>query len=122
MTSCSDNMKTVQGTLGQKIVNVLRDTKCTGVIVKQSLVPESSFTGKSHMCMMVDRSTLELPEAKVYLKTLYFEGEVIALCIENPLIEVILGNIQRARDAQNPDSNWVPALAIQTRAQAKLRE
>ena len=46
------------------------------MIVKQSLVPESSFTGNSHMCMMVDRSTLELPEAKVhvYLNTPYFEG------------------------------------------------
>ena len=40
MTSCSDNMKTVQGMLGQKIVNVLRDIGCAGVIVKQSLVPE----------------------------------------------------------------------------------
>ena len=55
MTSCSDNMKTVQGMLGQKIVNVLYDTGCTGVIVKQSLVPVSSFTGKSLMYMMVDR-------------------------------------------------------------------
>ena len=27
-----------------------------------------------------------------------------------------------ARDAQNPDSNWVPALSVQTRAQAKQRE
>ena len=115
-------MNTVKGMLGQNIVNVLRDTGCTGVIVKQSLVPESSFTGKSHMCMMVDRSTLEVPEAKVYLSTSYFEGEVIALCMENPLVEVILGNIQGARDAHNPDSNWVPALAVQTRAQAKQRE
>ena len=72
--------------------------------------------------MMVDRSTLEPPEAKVYLNTPYFEGEVIALCMENPLVEVILGNQQGARDAQNLDSNWVPALAVQTRAQAKQRE
>ena len=70
MTSCSDTIKTVQGMLGQKIVNVLRDTGCTGVIVKQLLVPESAFTGNSHTCMMVDRSTLELSEAKVYLNTL----------------------------------------------------
>ena len=33
-----------------------------------------------------------------------------------------LGNIPGARYAQNPDSNWVPALAVQTRAQAKQRE
>ena len=44
MTLCCDNIKTVQGMLGQETVNVLRDTGCTGVIVKQSLVPESAFT------------------------------------------------------------------------------
>ena len=122
ITSCNDNMKTLQGILGQKIVNVLRDTGCTGVIVKQSLVPENSFTGNSHMCMMVDRSSLELSKVKVYLNTLYFEGVVIALCMENPLVKVILGSIPGARDTQNPDRKWVPALAVKTRAQAKQRE
>ena len=39
-------MKTVQGMLGQEIVNALRDTGCTGVIVKQWLVPEGAFTGE----------------------------------------------------------------------------
>ena len=47
-------------------------------------MPESSFIGNSHTCMMIDRSSLELPEAKVYLNTPYFEGEVIALCMEIP--------------------------------------
>ena len=29
-------MKTVQGVMGKEMVSVLRDTGCTGVIVKQS--------------------------------------------------------------------------------------
>ena len=33
-----------------------------------------------------------------------------------------LGNIPEARDAQSPDINWIPSLAIQTRAQAKQTE
>ena len=47
------NECTVQGMLGQKIVNVLLDTGCNGVIVKQSLVPNNSFTGNSDMCMII---------------------------------------------------------------------
>ena len=39
--------------------------------------------------------------------------------MENPLVNVILGNIPGARDVQSPDNNWVPALAVQTRAQAR---
>ena len=41
---------------------------------------------------------------------------------ENPSVEVILDNTPGARDAQNPVSNWVPALGVQTRAQAKQKE
>ena len=105
---CND-MKTVQGIMGNQIVSVLRDTGCTGVIVKQSLVSSENLTGKMHSCMMVDRTTLQLPEAKVSLDTPYFKGDTLALCMENPLVDVIIGNIPGARDAYDPNINWVPA-------------
>ena len=113
-------MKTVQGVMGNEMVSVLRDTGCTGVIVKQSLVSSENLTGKMHSCMMVDRTTLQLPEAKVSLDTRYFKGDTLALCMKNPLVDVIIGNIPGARDAHDPNMNWVPALAVQTRSQAKL--
>ena len=116
---CND-MKTVQSIMGNQMVSVLRDTGCTGVIVKQSLVSSENLTGKMHSCMMVDRTTLQLPEAKVSLDTPYFKGDTLALCMENPLVDVIKGNIPGARDAYDPNINWVPALAVQTRSQAKL--
>ena len=40
---------------------------------------------------------------------------------ENPLVEAIFGNILGAIDVENPDSNWVPALVVQTSAQAKQK-
>ena len=113
-------MKTVQGIMGNEMVSVLRDTGCTGVIFKQSLVFSENLTGKMHSCMMVDRTTLQLPEAKVSLDTPYLKGDTLALCMENPLVDVIIGNIPGAGDAHNPNMNWVPALAVQTRSQAKL--
>ena len=81
-----------------------------------------ALTGKIHSCMMVDRTTLELPEAKVSLDTLYFKGDKLALCMENPLADDIIGNIPGARNAHDPNINWVTALAVQTRAQAKQPE
>ena len=116
---CND-MKTVQGIMGNEMVSILRHTGCTGVIVKQSLVSSENLTGKMHSCMMVDRTTLQLPEAKVSLDTPYFKGDTLALCMENPLVDVIISNIPGARDAHDPNMNWVPALAVQTRSQAKL--
>ena len=44
---------------------------------------------------------------------------MLALCVENPLVGLTVGNIPGARAWNKPDINWVPALAVQTRAQAK---
>ena len=118
---CND-MKTVQGVMGKEMVSVLHDTGCTGVIVKQSLVSSEALAGKIHSCMMIDRTTLQLPEAKVSLDTPYLKGDTLDLCMENPLVDVIIGNIPGPRDAHDPNINWVPALAVQTRFQVKQPE
>ncbi|MEW8548610.1 MAG: hypothetical protein AB2693_34345, partial [Candidatus Thiodiazotropha sp.] len=96
-------MNTVQGVMGERKVDVLRDTGCTGVIVRKSLVPQSAFTGKTLTMVMVDSSTQTLPEAKVSIDSPYYKGEVLALCLDRPLVDVIIGNIEGAREPGNPD-------------------
>ena len=44
---------------------------------------------------------------------------MLALCLENPLVDLIVGNIPRARERTDPDINWVPTLAVQTREQSR---
>ena len=117
--SSLSEMSTVQGFVGEKPVEVLRDTGCSGVIVSKDLVPESAYTGRSQTMVMVDYSSSVVPEVKVSIDTPYYKGEVLALCVEKPLVGLIIGNIPGARERNNPDINWVPALAVQTRAQAK---
>ena len=100
-------------------MEVLRDTGCSGVIVSKDLVPESAYTGRSQTMVMVDYSSRVDPEVKVSIDTPYYKGEVLALCVEKPIVGLIIGNIPGARERNNLDINWVPALAVQTRAQAK---
>ena len=69
--------------------------------------------------VMVDYSSRVVPEVKVCIDTPYHKGEVLALCVEKPLVGLIKGNIPGARERNNPDINWVPALAVPTRAQAR---
>ena len=45
--SSLSEMSTVQGFVGEKPVEVLRDTGCSGVIVSKDLVPESAYTRRS---------------------------------------------------------------------------
>ena len=60
-----------------------------------------------------------VPEVKVSIDTPYYRGEVLAFCVKKSLVGLIIGNIPGARERNNPDINWVPALAVQTRARAK---
>ena len=117
--SSLSEISTVQGFVGEKPVEVLRDTGCSGVIVSKDLVPGSAYTGRSQTMVMVDYSSRVVPEVKVSIDTPYYKGEVVALCVEKPLVGLIIGNIPGARERNNPDINWVPALAVQTRAQTK---
>ena len=112
-------MNTVQGMLGKETVEVLRDTGYSGVIVKKILIPEEAYTGRNQTQVMVDCTSRVLPEAKVSVDTPYYKGEVLALCLENPLVDLIVGNIPGARERTDPDINWVPTLAVQTRAQSR---
>ena len=112
-------MSTVQGFVGETPVEVLRDTRCSGVIVRKDLVPESAYTGRSQAMVKVDYSSRVVPEVKVRIDTPYYKGEVLALCVEKTLVGLIIGNIPGAWERNNPDINWVPALAVQTRALAK---
>ena len=117
--SSLSEMSTVQGFVGEKPVEVLRDTGCSGVIVSKDLVPASAYTGRSQTMVMVDYSSRVVPEVKVSIDTPYYKGEVLALCVEKPFVGLIIGNIPGARERNNPDINWVPALAVETRAQAR---
>ena len=90
-----------------------------GYYCEEKLVQEETYTGRNQTLVMVDCTSRVLPEAKVSIDTPYYKGEVLALCLENPLVDLIVGNIPGARECTDPDINWVPTLAVQTRTQSR---
>ena len=89
----SNQMPTAIGMVGNKSVTVLRDTDCSGVIVKRELVAEGQLTGKVGYIMTVARFLLKAPFANVEISTPYYSGIVEALCLRDPVYHVITGNI-----------------------------
>ena len=112
--SSLSEMSTVQCFVGEKPVEVLRDTGCSGVIVSKDL--------RTRKC--IHRKKSHHGHGRLFFKgyTPYYKGEVLALCVEKPLVGLIIGNIPDDRERNNPDISWLPALAVQTRAQAKKEE
>ncbi|XP_014678244.1 PREDICTED: uncharacterized protein LOC106818043 [Priapulus caudatus] len=82
------------GLVGDKRVQVLRDTGCSGVVVRRGLVREEELTGKTRKYMMMDRTIRKAPLARVYIKTPFLTGEVEALCLDRPIYDVVIGNVR----------------------------
>lgn len=121
-SSCSISMlqnvclPTANGSLDGKVVKVLRDTGCSGVVVKRSLVKDHWMTGEFQRCVLADGSEVEVPIAKLELETPYYSGKVLCWCMDKPVYDVIIGNIPGAKE---PNASEESVYAVQTRQQTK---
>ena len=115
-------MPVVKGRVGEKTVDVLRDTGCSGVVVKKDLVGEDQFTGDFNVMLLIDNTARKMPIARVYVDTPYLKGHVEAQCLSDRIYDLIIGNVPNARDAQNPDPSWQEASAVTTRSQAEKKD
>ena len=68
-------------------MEVLRDTGCSGVIIRIELVDETDFTGEMGHIMTVNRTIKRAPMAKVEVDTPFYVGTVEALCFQDPLFD-----------------------------------
>ena len=113
-------MPTSDGLIGNKSVTVLRDTGCSGVIVKRELVTEEQLKSKIGYVMTVACTLLKAPFANVEVSTPYCIPAVKVLCLKDPLYELIIGNISGARAPDDPDEAWCVKMAVIIRSQSKI--
>ena len=78
-------------------------------------IPEESLTGQEERCILIDGTVRQTPVAQIFIDTPCFTGTTTAVCMKNPLYDVIIGNIPGATD---PTTSH-PASAVQTRSQVK---
>lgn len=64
------------GKLESHDVSVLRDSGCSGVVVKKSLVPPEQFTGQYKLFVLIDRTVRRFPIAMVNIDSPWFVGKV----------------------------------------------
>ena len=88
-----DNLPLMKGFIGDQEVTVLRDTASTGVMVKADLVYPSQFTGRNRMLKMVTSRLEEYPVAWIQVDTPVFSGYLQALCLPDPICDLVIGNI-----------------------------
>jgi len=79
---------------------VMRDTGSTTCVVRKSLVKPEQMTGSYELCMLIDGIVKRYPTAMVELNTPYFIGKTKVLCMDNPVQDIITGNIPGASGVQ----------------------
>ena len=67
VVSCPPNLPVKEGRVGNHIVQVLRDTGCSGVVVRKELVSKNQFTGEEQDCVLADGSVVKVPLANVFI-------------------------------------------------------
>ena len=90
-------LPTAVGTINGKEVRVLRDTGCTGVIVKRNLVSENQFIGKECGVTLINDSQQKCLVARINIDCPFFRGTTDALCIDDPAHDLVIGNIERSK-------------------------
>ena len=87
-------LPTAVGTVNGKKVRMLKDTGCTGVIVKRNLVSENQFIGKECRVSLINDSQQKCPVARINIDCPFFRGTTDALCIDDPAHNLVIGNIE----------------------------
>ncbi|XP_033096509.1 uncharacterized protein LOC117100801, partial [Anneissia japonica] len=129
LVSCEgdDNKMPIQtGYIGKYEVQVLRDSGCTNVVVNSAYVESAQYTGEEKVVMLIDGTVKSFPVALIDVDTPFLVGSVQAVVMEGAVCDLIIGNVQGARDANDPNKEWRKkqeiTAAVMTRSQAKANE
>lgn len=89
-------MPLLKGKVAGKRANMLQDIGSSTVIVRKGLVHKDELTGANGFVCMIDGTVRRLPEARIKYE-IFYSGRVTALCMENSLYDLTMGNIEGAR-------------------------
>ena len=115
-------MPVEQGVLNEKLVTVLRDTGCSSTVVRKNLVKDEQLTGRIQRCILIDGTVRRAPVANIFVDSPYFKGMIEALCMRNPIYDLILGNIPGVREPNKPNVNWDIGNLVKVRSKLDNKE
>ena len=90
-------LPTAIGTVNDKEVRVLRDTGCTGVVVRRSLVSDGQMLNKQSGVTLINNYKQRCPMARITINCPFFRGTTDALCIDDPAHDLVIGNIEGSK-------------------------
>jgi len=85
-------MPVADGIVESKPVSVLRNTGCSTLVIRRSLIPDEKLTGLKKRCILIDGTIRQTPVTKIEVETPYFSETLLAVCMKEPICDLIMGN------------------------------
>lgn len=82
----------VGGKVEGNSADILRDTGSSDVFVSEKFVKSDGRTGKTRDVVLADGTRRTCPEVWVHIDTPYISGTILALIMETPVADLVLGN------------------------------
>ena len=84
-------LQTARCTVNRKEVAAMQDTGCTGCAIRSSLVSKDQLLGKASDVTLINETTQKI---FIGIDCPFFSGQKEALCMDNTLYNVVIGNIE----------------------------
>ena len=109
-------LPTAIGTVNGNEVRVLRDTGCTGVVVRRSLVSDGQMLNKQSGVTLINNYKQRYPVARINIDCPFFRGSTDALCIDDPAHDLVIGNIEGSKF---PDTTHFSSGVVKNKKRSK---
>lgn len=117
-----NGLKLVKGKVNGQEVWALRDTGCTTVCVARRLVGKLDESHESREISLANGDVWNCPEVTIDLETPFLTGRVVALVMDNPFSDVIVGNVGHIAEEETGNKDIDVVQAVETRAKKVSRE
>ncbi|CAC5388230.1 unnamed protein product [Mytilus coruscus] len=124
-----------KGKINSDKISVLRDTGCSTVFVHSRFTIPDFLTGQTRDICLADGTVKECPEVCINVSTPYISGDIIALILDTPFADLIVGNYVNTSVPHSMDEvhvtrgeyifvsdHAVPCHAVETRSQKKKQD
>ena len=120
----SDQRKGMVVAVGQvsgrpDLVEVLRDTGCSTMVIRKDLCDPDDFTGETRGCVMMGGRVIEVPVVTKTVYTPYYTGIVEGVATDSPVYDLVIGNLLGARNQEDPDTSLEPSELKKTAVNAE---
>ena len=72
----------------------LRDSGFSKAAARMQYVKPEQYTNEYEHLILMDGTCRTFPKAKLFVDTLYYSGELEVIAIDNPVADLIIGNVE----------------------------